>query len=233
MTFEELSIIVPYNHIENSDRDKIWKFIKQRYEELMPGCEICIGEIYNNPYNISKAINEAVKKSTREVLLLIDADVIINLESIKKSMSIIDEYKVVYPYDKLIRLSKPVTDYILDNKTYKLNNINLDINCIEYKNPISGNLMIKKELFKDAGGFDERFMGWGHQDIAFYLVINYLSGSIYRIEQSSIYHMFHGYEKAYKNNLQEEQNKVIKSQFYNENKIKETIEYLKRVNGFI
>lgn len=74
--FNDISIIIPYKE-STDERSKIFEFVINRYKSLMPGAEICIG-CNEGVFNQAKSLNEAIKKSTRKYILLMDSDVLIN-----------------------------------------------------------------------------------------------------------------------------------------------------------
>lgn len=232
MDFNNLSIIVPYKP-DSDYRVKNWDWIKQRYNKLMPDAEICIGECDYEPYNKCFAINSAVKKATRDILLIIDADIIIDIQNISIGMYLMKMHPFVYPYNGLVKLSKNLTDVVLEEKNYNLDNITLDKNCERYKTPINSICLITKELFEKSGGFDERFVGWGFEDVAFFKSASFINNGSYRMQGPPIYHLYHEYNNEYKNDKLLLNNTNLIENFYNDENIQETIAYLRKENGFI
>lgn len=229
--FNNVSLIIPFFG-NQKDRVEIWKWIEQRYKELMPNVEICIGTTDTMVFSKSQAINNAVKKSTKDILVLTDADIIMNINSIKESIGILTNKNVIYPYSNLIRLSKSITNEIISNNLYGLENIKTDSDCISYKIPKNSICVISKELYKEIGGFDERFQGWGSEDIAFYYNLFTVSDKMINLDRYSIYHLYHESSSDYKNSDHAKRNLQLFKDFYDtDTKRIETIKYLKQVNN--
>lgn len=231
MSLEDVSIIVPYTS-SSKDRDDIWNFVKNMYDKIIPNVEICIGECESDIYNRSKAINDGVKKSTKKILIITDSDIVLNIEGIKKAVKLVESHKLIVPYDRLIKLSKNITKKVLLNYDYNIDNVKLDTSCEIYRNPKSSICVIDKSLFKQSGGFDEEFSGWGCEDIAFYKSAIYINQYAYIIKDYSIYHLHHEHNANYKSNYNLIKNQNRLEEYYNVNDIKNTILGLQSINNF-
>ncbi len=66
----------------------------------------------------------------------------------------------------------------------------------------SGCFAISRALFKKAGGFDPRFIGYGCEDLAFFVAATTVGGHPQRLEGNA-YHLRHtaGTGATYENNL--------------------------------
>lgn len=232
LTFSNLSIIVPFKP-DGKERDLNWEWIKLRYKKLIPDAEICIGEYDLDPYKKSIAINSAVKKSTRDVLLIIDADIILSIESIEKSLELIEKHGVVFPYNRLVKFSKSITDTIISQDNFNIDDSFIGSACSVYPNPSSSICFIKKDIFKKTGGVDERFTGWGYEDSSFFRVINLVNNGFYRIVPNTMYHLYHEYGANYKNKELILNNSKIFENYYNKETIANTIKELREINKFL
>lgn len=231
MSFEDVSIIVPYTS-SSKDREEVWEFVSSMYNIIMPNIEICIGECESDIYNRSKAINNGVKKSTKKILIITDSDIVLDLDSIKKAIRLVETHKIVLPYDKLIKLSKNITQKILLNYYYNISNIKLDTNCEIYTHPKSSICVIDKKLFKQVGGFDEEFRGWGCEDVAFYRSLMYVNKYIYVMKNYNIYHLYHDHNRDYKSNYNLMKNENRLMEYYGKDTIMNTILDLQNINKF-
>jgi len=200
MTFNNVSILVPYTS-DNDIREKNWNWIKKRYELLMPQAEICIGESTTFPYSRAESINNAAKKATRDIFIIADADIIFDVNDMKIAIEMLNQYKLVIPYSKLIKLDKLTTkNLIFSNINKPISNISIsntrsilfyDSSTPHKYEVIGGICIIKKHNFYECGGFDERFRGWGGEDDAFLYVVKYLYKEFGRPNNMTVYHLFH------------------------------------------
>lgn len=239
MDFKNLSVLIPLTASAKtqSDRMRNLEWIKNRYKALMPEAEICIGESNIEPFSINNGYNNAIKKSTREILFFTDADIFFDPQDMKRAIDMLEEYRCIVPFQKYIKLSKEVSDSILSGA------YNINTNDIELKNSLlrfdslnmndsynfTGYLtLIKKEDFKlCGGGVDERFKGWGRCDDAFRLTFEHVFGGFKRPINMSVYHLNHSLSE--RNNPYLEYNTKLLINDYNKNTIENTIENLSKI----
>src|SRR5699024_8181276 len=60
---------------------------------------------------------------------------------------------------------------------------------------VGGFNVLRKKHFEAVGGFEERFRGWGGEDVAFYHAMNTLCGSAQRLKMN-LFHLWHPPIKA-------------------------------------
>lgn len=111
----------------------------------------------NAPFQKSKLLNIGAKKSDAKYLWFLDADVMLKFNDI--AGKIIDQ-DVIRPFNYVEILNKNSTDLFLEGKLNK---------SVGGKDSNFGkfSIIIKKSIYEKIGGFDERFEGWGWEDIDF------------------------------------------------------------------
>lgn len=227
--FKEVSILVPHRNGEFY-RDRNWKYLKKIYEHLIPDAEICLGDTSSIPYSKSEAVNNAFKKSTREILIIMDSDILIDIESLNTAISIVDKYKFILPYNKLVRLDEKSTEKILNKEMFNIEDIDINNNSIikEESRMVGGIYVTTKEVYKNIGGFDERFRGWGGEDDAVLSCVKYIYGKYHRLD-NILYHLYHTRQhqsvECRIKNLE-----ILKNNYFNKNNIENTIKNLKCKN---
>lgn len=200
---KDVSVLIPFKS-DNGPRDAIFKWVLDYYTQLMPEAEICIGTSKTELFLRSQAINDAAKKATREIFVIADADLVYDSEMLVKSINLLNKYSLVYPYHKIMYLSECNTQEILKSQPVWPLKISDRIFQLPY-DPFGGVNVVTRKNFEVIGGFDERFVGWGGEDNAFFIAITTLFGPHLRLERNG-YHLWHPTVGAkgnpnYKNNF--------------------------------
>lgn len=138
MRFSNTNIIV--SETGNSKSDLGVSDITHIFEKTIP------------PHSQSRTINNALKFSKKDVICIIDSDVILlDYKNIETSYSLIknNEFDYIIPYKKW---------YDLPNFSERIPNFKVD----DY--PIGGIFLINRNKFLEIGGMDEKYKGWGCED---------------------------------------------------------------------
>jgi len=120
------------------------------------------------PFNKSWIFNIGLSKSTKDIVVFGDSDLIMDTGSILDSISKIDQYDCVNPYSSVIDLSPEETSiYLKDRDMGYLNSIKrpgrgeFDIQKV----PLCGGIVIfTREGINRINGWCELFQGWGGED---------------------------------------------------------------------
>lgn len=219
-----LSIILPISKYLNGDREDHLFFIKNWYNECFPDAEIIISIDNSNRtlFCKSKAINDGVKLTTKDNLLIADIDMYISKFQILENLKKIDKYGWIIPYDKLIKLDKKQTFELMHGNIFPEENkyYNLHVRA-------GGLQLVTKEVFNLVKGYDERFIGWGGEDTSFCASIECLYKQGYKSSGES-YHLYHARQEniaLYKKN---NNNRKLRNMYWEFADIK-NIEGMKRL----
>lgn len=200
---DNISILVPYKP-SNGYRERNWGWLKKRYEAIMPNAEICIGYDDKEPFSRSIALNNASKKATKDIYIITDADIVINIDQIKKAVEALNFYPWVIPYGSIRYLTLEKT-----NELYKKNPaIMLDdadfgecsiVGSIGQYQLVGGISFVSRKNFEKIGGFDERFIGWSGEDDAFQKALDTICGQHFRLN-TTLWHLYHVQDTTYNTN---------------------------------
>lgn len=181
-----VSIIIPFRPSSQAKerlRNVLW--LKQYWETNLPGAEIIIGDDPNAGRVFSKsiAINNAVAKSSGDVLVIVDADGYIAIDHV---MYCVDEIRHArksgrrlwfVPYRQFYRLNEKASDLLLSSdpaKPYSFTDpVDPSMTINEAgTSPFTGHWygaviqIVPREGWDIVGGWDQRFCGWGNEDHA-------------------------------------------------------------------
>lgn len=200
----KLSALLPYKP-GVGERDYIWSCVKQRYDRFFPQIELCIGTDGDEPFCRSRAVNQAAKQATGDVLLIVDMDVVFNEEIIDGITAEIYDHPWLIPFDRGQRLTQGATIRLLKQGLPQY--LKIAAEDVEKTQTKAGPLMnvMTRKCFELINGMDERFKGWGREDRAMVCALDTLCGRHFRME-GCVYHLWHHKQKAVQqeqdNNLQ-------------------------------
>lgn len=156
---------------------------------MFPEVEICIGESNQQPFPKAKVINEAVKKSNGEILVIADADLFFDPSLLEQAIKQLENNAWVIPFKKVFNISKKSTQELL--KTEPVWPVPIELETRKRKYAAMGGInIVPRKYFDKVGGFDERFVGWGGEDDAFAASMNNICGYVKRMD-GTLYHLWH------------------------------------------
>lgn len=205
----KISILIPF-YSDNADRKKAFKWVKAYWKHELPNAEIVVGkdrkwwESRDVVFCKNKALNNAARRSRGRVLVIMDADAYISGVFIDKCadriLEDLDNHLWYVPYNRLYRLNKEITGCILmSNPAHPLRvpsppplewveNIG---HSSKYGHRYGAMcMMFPREAYDEIGQFDERFKGWGGEDIALLRTLDTLYGK-HKITCNDILHLYH------------------------------------------
>lgn len=172
MDLSDVSVVIPWRSAD-PQRIKVWEYCKREWEIM--GVEICAEpDTDYGPFNTSMACNNGFKKSTRPYVMTTGADIIPDYTMLDYGLyEIKNQGRNWVPLaNKTEYFDEATTDRILEHKRWwdEQTDPRLEV-------PFqTGVMLMKRELYAEAGGHDERFTGWGGEDAAFRRAIHLLGG---------------------------------------------------------
>jgi ubiquinone/menaquinone biosynthesis C-methylase UbiE len=186
----KISVLIPYKKQNDEQREFIWSKVRQRYQELMPELEICIGLDDSVLFNRSRAINNAAKQASGDVFIITDSDVVFSKEVLHNIIPIMYDYPWIVPFTSGYKLTQAATQRIISQGLPDLINIGVSDVEISFNFPATFMSVITRENFYKIRGMDERFEGWGGEDDALRYTLESICGKHYRI-QGEVFHLWH------------------------------------------
>lgn len=136
----------------------------------------------------NRAVDEALAWGA-DVLVIVDADTWTSVVNVATAVATArDTGKMTHAFTKYVMMSQSRTQRFLRKP-----GLTVDFaarNVQSRLDHVSGAQAITASLWRDVGGYDERFVGWGFEDQAFNLACDVLGDGVSRVEGTAI-HWYH------------------------------------------
>lgn len=186
----KVAILVP-RRAGIEDRDRLWAFARTWWENDHPDWPIVEGHHDLGPFNRSAAINRAAELAGDwDVALIIDSDTLVDPHAARSAVDIAAATNaMVVAGDERVMISKQGTAKILNG--YRGNWRVRGVQERVYTDSCSCCVAVSRKLWDEVGGFDERFVGWGFEDIGFRIACETLTGRPMVKLSSAMFHLWH------------------------------------------
>lgn len=181
-------IVVPWRG-GDPVREANWRYTRHWWERF--GYEVLqVTHSGPEPFNRAWCINEGARRAWPwDVLVMIDADVVEGTDEQVTQMVIRawETGRFTVGHTEGRDLNQRGTKWVLDGGTtfdWHAQTREVRAVCDSRVNAI------RSDTFEALGGFDTRFRGWGHEDVAFTEAARKLNGELERIPGSS-WHLYH------------------------------------------
>lgn len=195
----DVRFLVPWRS-DDEYRDKLWDYCRARWERDFPGIPIVMGESPPGPFNRSAAINDAAEGEW-DIAVVLDADVMCKAEQVHEAITAawgmghltfaFDEYRGLTPHMTAKVLSdEPVRNQWSPQPQWQAPEV--WNKGVRFRSTIheSSVVVVPRELWDELDGFDERFVGWGQEDVAFAQAARVIGGETHRIP-GPVWHLWH------------------------------------------
>lgn len=201
----KISLLIPFS-TDDPRRQENFNWLLKYWRHELPDAEIIIGESRSKIFCKAEALNDAVDKSTGKVLVILDADAYLDgkvidhcadkiLENLKHNLWFV-------PYRRLFRLSKDATKMVTDSDPENPFRFPRHVpekyienagNSITYGHRYGAMcMMFHYKAYQIIGGFDERFKGWGGEDVCLLRALDTLYGK-HKTTNNNIFHLWHSF----------------------------------------
>lgn len=159
---------------DNGRRDDLWAYAKGRWIGALDWPITTGYHETDEPFSLSRASNIAARAAADEklgfrwdVALYVGADwIVADVAQARQACDLAEATRsLVFAHDETVVLSEAATDRILDGDP--LESVWRTEGCSWHTNTFSGVMAIPRVLWDRVGGFDERLVGWGFDDLCF------------------------------------------------------------------
>jgi hypothetical protein len=157
---------------DGGHRDKLWEYARARWEKYLPDVEIVEGHHDRGSFNRAAAINRAARSAGAwDIGIVIDSDVMMSASQARAAIDRAAETgRVTWGHTRWRGFHESWTQrWIKERRDLgaELSRDEMDL-YVERTNPLSWSCFVAfpRSVFDDLGGFDERFKGWGFEDMA-------------------------------------------------------------------
>jgi hypothetical protein len=195
LTFPDANpvILVP-RRADNGWRDQLWRYARARLERELPDWRIHEGHHDDGPFNRSAAINAAAAEAGDwSIALIADSDTVAPALALTTGAELARQTGwMVNCHDLRVMLNERATRRIIAGRSDPAADWRKPswVERIWYESPSAG-VVVRRDLFDRVGGFDEKFVGWGHEDSAFRIACETVTGAPMLRVAMDCYHLWH------------------------------------------
>lgn len=191
------------------------RFLERREPNLLKSCEIVLvcqdhSEEISTKFAYTRLLNLGIDKYIRpfilntglyhakgNIVIILDSDRILPYNYFDIAINTLRKGMVISPKHSL-KLRTPYSDNSIENNDVEgILELRSDTPSLHTKNVLSGNTIIFKEDYCDAGWMDESFHGYGYSDTDFAMTLC-AKGFKFNLTNIVEYHLWHPYSDQYK-----------------------------------
>lgn len=189
-----VSVVIPFRS-EDPERNALYRWCLARWDALHPEAEIITthDDRIDGPFCRSRAVNRGAEFASGDVLVIADADIAVRHGQVAAGLERLDAGATwVLPYRRMVHLTGSWTLAVLAASPWFDLPDRVHAEAVRFQSTASvcGMVMIRRDDYRAIGGNDERFMSWGHEDVAFAMKADTLLGDVHRTD-GDVVHLYH------------------------------------------
>jgi len=199
-----ITLLIPFRP-DTEYRVKVWEWLRRYWWNELPGAQMIMGDDDSVPFCKTAAVNSAFSQSSGDIVVILDADcylpgsVVLSCAASIRAARKAKKKMWYIPYRHFYRLTQLATVDILNTSPshpLELGDPPPLWATEEVKNSTYGHWfgaliqIMPREAFVAAGGMDERFRGWGGEDLAFMTAVDTLYAP-HRTTPNGVMHLWH------------------------------------------
>lgn len=167
----KISVLIPFRSAD-PHRVKVWDYLRPQWEALAPDVELCTTTDTDDPtqpFSFARGVNRCRKLATGDVLLVHGADQLLpTAETWARIRRVMRTAPWMWVYSHWMEIQPLPTRLILAGADWR---------HVAHGPVWDHNwaiVAVRADVWDAIGGYDERFVGWGPEDVAFRTVLRRL-----------------------------------------------------------
>lgn len=179
-----VSILVPMGGPACEWRERAWSWVQRHYSENHGDWELVAGKCSEPEWSKGAAVADAFSRSSGDVLVIADADSYTTPEAVRTA-ALTTSWAV--PHGRVYRLNQRATELLYAGEPLRRGHTARE----PYMGPAGGGILaLTRAAYLEVGGVDERFRGWGGEDVSLAWALETLVGPYRRIG-APLHHLWH------------------------------------------
>jgi hypothetical protein len=192
MSQPHLSICIPIRK-DGGQYERLFDWVVPAWRAFGPEIEVCVGEDDGvGLFNCAMARNNAVKQATADDIWLCDTDVYPDFSVVREFLEHRPDELWGFPYNTYSLMTEEATERVLASQPGTQFNLTAvdRIDGVTTYQGIRSVYYMTREIYWFVGGSDEKFRGWGWEDVALMACFQNLYGPLGRTK-SRAHHLYH------------------------------------------
>lgn len=163
-----VSVLIPFRG-DGGRRTQLFNHVRRLWRAT--DFEISIGSDHGAaPFNVSRAFNDAADQATGDVFVLFGADQLPDVDQVHQAVAALGERAWVPLFSSTGAYSESSTNAILAGADPAF------FGFEQWAPFCTGIIALTREAWDAVNGMDERFFGWGCEDVAFRMSLEVIHG---------------------------------------------------------
>jgi len=209
------TVVIPWR-TDGGSRQRIHDWVFERWSLVYPTTAIIVADSGDETFSRGASRNVGVEQSSTSVVVLADSDTVPIKAFVDAAVATAERGTMCFAYDKkrYYNLAEGPTERYLNLSP--MTEVTKPLPG-EYEHELTswaGMIAVPRANFDQIGGYDERFVGWGHEDLAFQIKMDAECGPHERVNGGYVVHLWHPRGDATFDTTHELQNRALFKQEY-------------------
>lgn len=176
-----VSVVIPFK-TDDGPREALFQWVVSWWQAALPAAELIIEHSLDEPFCLAAARNRGAARATGDVIVIADADMVCERTALLVGIATVRQHGGwALPYDVLELLDAATTAAVIAQPADPATLLPPHVVTERNVTSVSGVVIVPRAAWGVVHGQDERFLGWGYEDIAFQHALDTLWGPLQRV----------------------------------------------------